>query len=86
MPRYFFDVHNGGRYRDDIGTELSDLKRVREEAMKLLPSLARDDVPDIGRCFGAAGSRAVAIDVQPMHERRSQARFSRTFPICRPVP
>jgi hypothetical protein len=48
MPRYFFDVHNGGRYRDDIGTELSDLMKVRKEAMQLLPNLARDDVPEDG--------------------------------------
>ena len=48
MPRYFFDVQNGGRYRDETGVELPDLKDVRKEAMKLLPNLARDDIPEDG--------------------------------------
>ncbi|MGU3536395.1 DUF6894 family protein [Methylobacterium sp. A54F] len=44
MPRYFFDITDGGSHRDDIGTECIDLEAVRREAMRVLPDIARDRV------------------------------------------
>ncbi|MEA1832668.1 hypothetical protein U8607_11305 [Methylobacterium durans] len=52
MPRYFFDIHDGGPQRDDTGTELADLDDVRARVRRLLPDLARDDL-------GADGDRRV---------------------------
>jgi Domain of unknown function (DUF6894) len=47
MPRYFFDVDDGGdAQRDEVGTDLGSLDEVRAEAISLLPNIARDEVPD----------------------------------------
>ena len=46
MPCYFFDVHDGGKVQnDDTGTELPDLEAVRTAVMKLMPEIARQEVP-----------------------------------------
>jgi hypothetical protein len=43
MGRYFFDIHDGGKHQfDDVGTEFAALDEVREEAMRLLPHIARE--------------------------------------------
>ena len=48
MPRYFFDLHTDkGVERDDSGSELADMKQVRE-AQRLLPDLAREEIPEDG--------------------------------------
>jgi hypothetical protein len=47
MPRYFFDVTNGGHLtRDDHGIELVDDEEARDQAIALLPDIARDELPD----------------------------------------
>ena len=47
MPRFFFDVSDGESLtRDEIGLELHDLDRVRTEAIKALPDIAREALPD----------------------------------------
>lgn len=43
MPRYFFDVHDGGPL-DDTGTELSGLDEAYAKAKSLLPDVAREDI------------------------------------------
>ncbi len=48
MPRYFFDIHDGGSQRDDTGTECTDLEAVRTTAMRLLPDIAREEIPQDG--------------------------------------
>lgn len=48
MPRYFFDIHDGGPHRDDTGTECPDLDAVRRQAMRTLPDVAREDIPRDG--------------------------------------
>lgn len=48
MPRYFFDIHDGGSTRDNSGTECADLEAVRKQAMRTLPDIARDEVPKDG--------------------------------------
>jgi hypothetical protein len=48
MPRYFFDIVNGGLQRDDTGTECADLASVREAAMATLPAIAKDEIPAAG--------------------------------------
>ena len=49
MPRYVFDIHDlNGPERDNVGTELPDLTAARREAMRLLPNIARDEVPRDG--------------------------------------
>lgn len=48
MPRFYFDIHDGGSTRDDEGTECSDLEAVRRQAMRTLPDVARDDLKSDG--------------------------------------
>ncbi|WP_336491111.1 DUF6894 family protein [Methylobacterium nigriterrae] len=44
MPRYFFDVHDGGPEFDDTGTELSGPDEARQKAKRLLPDIAREEI------------------------------------------
>lgn len=48
MPRFFFDVHDGGPTFDGVGVECADHEAVRREALRLLPDIARDEVPRDG--------------------------------------
>lgn len=49
MPRYFFHIfENGETRRDDSGVEIDDDSRLRHEAMRVLPEIARDAVPQDG--------------------------------------
>lgn len=48
MPRYFFDIHDGGPHRDDTGTECDSLDEVRLQAIRTLPDVARDELPGDG--------------------------------------
>ncbi|MER2264443.1 DUF6894 family protein [Methylobacterium oxalidis] len=48
MPRYFFDVHDGGPEFDDTGTELSGPDEARAKARSLLPDIAREEIPKNG--------------------------------------
>ena len=48
MPRYFFDIHDGGSVRDDTGTECADDEAARKLAIKALPDIARDEIPRDG--------------------------------------
>ncbi|AWN49511.1 hypothetical protein DK419_26860 [Methylobacterium terrae] len=49
MARYYFDVHDGqGLDRDDVGSECRDRDAIRNEAMVVLPSIARDAIPKDG--------------------------------------
>ena len=48
MPRYFFDIHDGGSTRDDIGTECADDEAARKIAIQTLPDIARDEIPKDG--------------------------------------
>ena len=45
MPRYFFDVHDGVHTRDDVGVECEDLQSVAMAAKRMLPAVAKDEVP-----------------------------------------
>ena len=45
MPRFFFDIHDGGTTRDDLGVELPDHEAVRKHAMEALPSIAAEEIP-----------------------------------------
>jgi hypothetical protein len=42
LPRYFFNVHDGRSRLDREGTELPDLKTVREEAVRFAAGLLAD--------------------------------------------
>lgn len=47
MPRYFFDVIDAGNLtRDEFGIDLADDKEARDQAIALLPDMARDELPD----------------------------------------
>jgi hypothetical protein len=47
MPRYFFDVEDNGELTvDEIGVELSNEKAVRDEAIRALPAIAREELPN----------------------------------------
>lgn len=49
MPRYFFDIHDDHTvHHDDTGTEFDSLDDVRHAAMRLLPDMAREEVPKDG--------------------------------------
>lgn len=47
MPRYFFDTEDDSVLtRDDEGLELQGEKAARDEAIRALPELAKDQLPD----------------------------------------
>ena len=49
MPRYFFHIHqNGELSKDDEGTDLNNFESVRMEAMRVIPEIARHEVPRDG--------------------------------------
>lgn len=43
MPRYHFNVQDGARYPDTVGTELPDLEAARMEAVGRIGALLRDN-------------------------------------------
>jgi len=47
MPRYFFDTSDNGIETIDIeGTVLPNLKSMRDEAIRSLPAIAAEELPD----------------------------------------
>jgi hypothetical protein len=47
MPRFYFDVHDGQKATPDtIGVELEDSHTALQEAIRALPGIARDALPD----------------------------------------
>ncbi len=47
MPRYFFDIHDGQRMtRGDEGQDFATREEMRAAAIRTLPDIARDEVPD----------------------------------------
>jgi len=49
MPRYFFDTHDGEHeLRDEEGSEILGLQEARDEAIRVLPGIARDVLPGGG--------------------------------------
>jgi hypothetical protein len=47
MPRYFFDVYDGeNTTRDNVGLELASTHDAQQEAVRTLPQLAKDALPD----------------------------------------
>lgn len=43
MPRYFFHVHDGVDLRDEDGTELSDIRAARVEAVRFAGEVIAND-------------------------------------------
>lgn len=48
MPRYFFDIHDGGSTHDDTSTKCADDEAARKLAIRTLPDIARDEIPRDG--------------------------------------
>jgi hypothetical protein len=47
MPRYYFDTHDGETsIADEHGLILAGLEEAKAEAIKALPDMARDVLPD----------------------------------------
>lgn len=47
MPRFYFDVRdNGGFHRDEVGDDCQDVEEAREQCQDLLPTVAREELPD----------------------------------------
>jgi hypothetical protein len=47
MPRYYFDFTDGTKdVRDEIGLNFESLKEARDAAIKLLPDVAHEKLPD----------------------------------------
>lgn len=47
MPMYYFDIYDNGQLsRDDHGFDLASVGEARDQAIALLPDLARDELPD----------------------------------------
>ncbi len=71
MPTYFFDIEDAGQASPDIfGTELADLYEARDQALALLPDLARDHAID--------GEHRVITAVVRCHEGRERYRTTLT--------
>lgn len=45
MPRYFFDIHDSGPTLDSVGSDCADLDAVRQQALRALPDIARQEIP-----------------------------------------
>ena len=49
MARYFFDIHDGRSFiRDSEGTDCATPDALKDEAMNVLPMVARDVIPTDG--------------------------------------
>jgi hypothetical protein len=48
MALYFFDIDDGTMQRDEEGSEYPTLNAAQQAAKRLLPSLARDELPRDG--------------------------------------
>ena len=47
MPRYFFDIYSDGKLAaDEFGLELDSFDEARDQAISILPDIARDELPD----------------------------------------
>ena len=47
MPRYFFDITDAGVLtRDEFGSDCDDDQAARDQAVSLLPDIARHELPD----------------------------------------
>jgi hypothetical protein len=47
MPSYFFDVEDNGELNiDNVGIELANEQAARNEAIRSLPAMAREELPD----------------------------------------
>ena len=46
MRRYFFDVHDGQSFTDDVGVELPDADAARKQVWNTLPAMAANREPD----------------------------------------
>jgi hypothetical protein len=47
LPRFYFDVHDGEKFTpDQVGLELDDAHAALQEAVRALPTIARDALPD----------------------------------------
>ncbi|WP_407530781.1 DUF6894 family protein [Methylobacterium oryzisoli] len=59
MARYFFDVHDVTLQRDEIGSDCASLDQVREQALRFLPDVAREQALDDGdrHAYTGAGDR-----------------------------
>lgn len=64
MPRYFFDVTSAGHLtRDEHGVDLASDQEARDQAIALLPDIARDELPDGDEHVFVAAARSETGDV-----------------------
>jgi hypothetical protein len=50
MPRYYFDIHDGETFTQDLGgLELEDVAAAQAEAQRALAEVAKDKLPDKNR-------------------------------------
>ena len=50
MPRFYFDVRDGEYVqKDDQGVELYGIQDAKDHALRALPDIARDEMPDRNR-------------------------------------
>ena len=72
MPLYFFDSGDGERFlRSDAGVELPGVQDARDEAVRLLPSIAHDMGP------GYNGQDIVSM----VRDERNQVIFKATLSL-----
>src|SRR4051794_22871626 len=64
MPRFYFDVREGGRFSpDDQGLEFPDLDAAEREAAKAAAAMGRDRLPK-------NDSREIVMEVRNEHRQR----------------
>ena len=71
MPRYFFDIADGGLIVDDVGTEFANAHAACDAAIKVLPDVARDEI-------GKGQSREVLV---LMRDESNRALFTASFTL-----
>jgi len=89
MPRYFIDTHDGERHlHDEDGSNLPDLRTACDEAVRILPSIARDLLS--GRDPIPSGGRQDFVST--VKDERRQLLFRATLSLstewlaCDPLP
>jgi len=74
MPRYFFDIKDGGEFaRDDEGLELPDRQAVKVEAARSLADMAKHAIWSNAKTIQ---DRRIAIEVRDEHGAVLQAKFT----------
>ncbi len=71
VPRYFFDISDGGLFKDETGLTFPDAHAARDTAIRTLPNIAQDHI-------GNGQSRSVTV---LMRDENGRALFTASLTL-----